>query len=224
MLFINPYGVLNLSPYRIYGELDKVLNAPKILFHADIFNVSQTELSDVFREIDDLIEAAEFIGSPQKHPWRETTKTFYAENNLDEIKWIGTQILEKLKALFIEAEKLESILGLPKLIKLSEIKEQFKQLASASLRQLPHQKRFAEIETASIVASTIALSPGAPFDVLSSETWNTTAPPEALEIVEKGKRLVKLRKQASFAQVLSNETYQTLSSESQESNRTREKN
>ncbi len=209
-----PYGVLNISPYRAYGELDKVLNAPKMLFHADIFNTTAMHLTDVLREINDLVAAAQFVGSPNKHPWRETTKTFYSENNLDEIKWIGTQIIEKLKAFSIEAEKLESILGLPKLIKLSEIKEQVNQLASASLRQLPHQKRFAEIETATNVASTIARSHGAPIQVLASEAWNTP-PPEAIDLIEKGKRLIKLRKQASFAQVLSNESYQNLSAETQ---------
>ena len=186
-----PYGVLNASPYQIYGKLDKVLNAAKMFFHADIFNVSQTELNDVFRDIDDLVAAAEFIGSPQNHPWRETTKTFYAENNLDEIKWTGTKIIEKINAFLSEAQKLESVLGLPTL------------------------KKFSEMETANVVASTIARSPGAPFEVLSGEVWSENAPPEALDLIQKGNRLVKLRKQASFAQVLSNETYQTLSSESQ---------
>ncbi len=186
-----PYGTLNISPYRAYGDLDRILNAPKMLFQADIFNAAQTDLTDVLREIDDLVTAAEFVGSPAKHPWRETTKTFYSENNLDEIKFTGTQILEKLKAFSVEAEKLESVLGLPQL------------------------KTFADIETASIAASIISRSPGAPFEVLSSEAWNDAAPPESLEIIEKGKSLVKLRKQASFAQILSDESYENLSSESQ---------
>ncbi|MBA3631295.1 MAG: DUF3320 domain-containing protein [Acidobacteria bacterium] len=185
------YGVLNVSPYRIYGELDGVLNAPKILFHSDIFNVTTVELTNILREIDDLTAAAEFVGTPQKHPWRETTKTFYSENNLDEIKWTGTAIVEKINALLIEAEKLESVLGLPPL------------------------QTFADIETASVVAATIARSPGAPFEVLSSEAWHENAPPEALTLIQKGHRIVKLRKQASYAQVLSDESYQNLSSESQ---------
>lgn len=186
-----PYGVLNESPYRIFGELDKVLDAPRMLFQSDIFNITAVELANVLREIDDLVVAAEFVGSPNKHPWRETTKTFYAENNLDEIKWTGTAIIEKINALSIEAERLESVLG------------------------LPHLQTFADIETASVVASTIARSPGAPFEVLSSEAWNENAPPKALELIQKGQRLVKLRKQASYAQILSNESYQNLSSQAQ---------
>ncbi|MCY7375158.1 MAG: DUF4011 domain-containing protein, partial [Pyrinomonadaceae bacterium] len=164
-----PYGVLNISPYRIYGELDGVLNAPKILFHSDIFNVTTVELTNILREIDDLTAAAEFVGAPQTHPWRETTKTFHSENSLDEIKWTGTAIIEKTNALLIEAEKMESVLGLPPL------------------------QTFADIETASVVASTIARSPGAPFRVLVNEAWNN-APPEALELIEKGREIVRLRK------------------------------
>lgn len=166
------YGVLNISPYRAYGELDKVLNAPKVLFQGDIFNATTANLNDVLREINDLGEAAKFVGAPNKHPMRETTKTFYSENNLDEINLMGTQILEKLKAFLIEAEKLESILGLPKL------------------------KKFADIETANIVASTFARSPGAPFQVLNSEAWNN-APPEAIDLIEKGQKTVELRKRIS---------------------------
>jgi very-short-patch-repair endonuclease len=163
------YGTLNVSPYRAYGDLDKILDAPKMLFQADIFSAAQTDLTDVLREIDDLVAAAEFVGSPAKHPWRETTKTFYSENNLDEIKWTGMQILEKLKAFSVEAEKLESILG------------------------LPHLKTLADIETASIVASTLERSPGAPFQVLVSEAWNS-APPQATDLIEKGCKIVELRK------------------------------
>lgn len=164
-----PYGALKLSPYRIYGELDKVLTAPKILFSADIFKVSLTELNDVFREIDDLIEAAKIIGSPQTHPWRETTKTFYSENNIDEIKETGEITIEKINSFKIEAQKLESILG------------------------LPHLKTFGDIEAAGVVASTIARSPGVPFQVLVSEAWNS-APPEAVDLIKKGRELVNLRK------------------------------
>ena len=164
-----PYGTLNISPYRAYGDLDKVLNAPKMLFHADIFQATATDLTDVLREIEDIVAAAEFVGAPAKHPWRETTKTFYSENNLDEIKLTGTQILEKLKAFSVEAEKLESILG------------------------LPHLKTLADIETASVVASTLARSPGAPFQVLVSEAWNS-APPQATDLIEKGRKTVELRK------------------------------
>lgn len=166
-----PYGALNLSPYRAYGELEKVLDAPKIFFHADISGASATDLTDVLREIDDLITAADFVGAPGRHPWRDTTKTFYSENNLDEIKWTGMQILEKIKELLFESGKMESVLGLPQL------------------------KTFADIETANIVTSTIARSPGAPFQVLASEAWNS-APPEATGLIERGREIAGLRKRA----------------------------
>lgn len=163
------YGGLNISPYRAYGELDKVLNAPKMFFQADIFHASMTDLTDVFREIDDLAAAAQFVGSPNKHPWRETTQTFYSENSLDEIKWTGEQIVEKLKTFSVEAQKLESVLG------------------------LPHLKTLSDIETASRVAGTLARSPGAPSQVLRSEAWNS-APSEAVSLIEQGRRVVELQR------------------------------
>ena len=187
----HPYGVLSVAPYQVYGELDKVLDAPKMLFHGDIFDVTNVELSNVLREIDDLTATAEFVGSPQKHSWRETTKTFYSENSLDDINWTGTTIVEKINALLTEARKMENVLGLPPL------------------------KFFADIETAGVVAGLLVRSPGAPFQILRSEAWNETAPPEASALIQKGYRTVELRKQASFAQVLSKESYQSLSSESQ---------
>lgn len=163
-----PYGALQVSPFRIYGEFDKVLNAPKILLHADISNVSAANLADILREIADLTVAAAFIGSPQKHPWRNTTKTYYSQFVLDEIKETGMEIISKIEELLFEAEKLESVLG------------------------LPHLKRLADIETAGAVAATIACSPGAPFEVLVSEAWNNP-PPQALELIKTGRRTLSLR-------------------------------
>ena len=172
-----PYGSLEVSPFRIYGEFNKVLNSPKILLHADISNVSPVDLADVLREIDDLTVSAEFIGSPQDHPWSETTKTFYSQFVLDEIEETGRAILSKIDELLIEAEKLESVLG------------------------LPHLKKLADIETASAVAATIARSPGAPFAVLVSEAWNNP-PPEASELIDTGRKTYNLRKriEKSFSQ------------------------
>ena len=164
-----PYGALNISPYHAYGELEMVLDAPKMLFHADISAASGTDLEDVLREIEDLVKAAEFTGAPRRHPWRETTKTFYSQYDFDEIEATGRAIIEKIGLLGIESQKLESILGLPPL------------------------KTFADIETASAVASTLARSPGAPFQVLTSEAWNS-APPEAVGLIERGRKTTALRK------------------------------
>ncbi|MBP6001961.1 MAG: DUF4011 domain-containing protein [Pyrinomonadaceae bacterium] len=164
-----PFGNLNVSPFKIYGEFNKVLNSPRILLNADITHVSAADFADVLREINDLALAAEFVGSPQKHAWRETTKTYYSQFALDEIEQKGIEIISKIDDLLIEAEKLESVLG------------------------LPHLKNLADIETASAVATTIARSPGAPFAVLVSEAWNNP-PPEASELIKTGRETFNLRK------------------------------
>lgn len=164
-----PYGVLDFSPYRVYGELDKVLQATKIQFQGDILNASQSDLNEVLRQIDDLIEAARTVGSPREHPWRDTTKTFYSETNLAEIETAGATIIEKIEALLVDARKLESVLGLPGL------------------------QTFNDIEAAGVVASTIARSPGVPLQVLVSEAWNS-APPKAVDLIQKGRDIVNLRK------------------------------
>ena len=154
-----PFGALTVSPFQIYGELNKVLDAPKVFLHADITNVSASDLAEVLREIDDLVVASEAVGSPQNHPWRETVKTYYSQFLLDEIEQIGTEILARITDLLNEAEKLESVLG------------------------LPHIKMLVDIETASAVAAIVARSPGAPFSVLVSEAWNNP-PPESSTLIE----------------------------------------
>ncbi|MGB7070543.1 MAG: DUF3320 domain-containing protein [Pyrinomonadaceae bacterium] len=172
-LYVNavhePYGTLGVSPFQIYGEFNKTLDAREIFLNADIANVSAPDLDEVLRDIDDLAAASDAIGSPQKHPWRETVKTFYSQFLLNEIEQIGTQLLARITTLVDEAEKLESILG------------------------LPHIKTLVDIEAASAVSAVVARSPGAPFSVLVNEAWNNP-PPESSKLIETGRRAKELRR------------------------------
>ncbi len=162
------FGALDASPYQIYGELDKVRNAPKAIFRAPIEKVSSTDLADVFRNLGDLVAASKDIGQPSEHPWRDTSRTFYPSNVMDEISELCASLAQQLAELILEAEKLESVLGLPRLRKL------------------------AEIEPATRVASTLARSPGPPFTVLVSEAWNS-APSDALRCIAEGRRASDLK-------------------------------
>lgn len=162
------FGALEKSPYAIFGELEKVISAPAIVFQSDISKVTSSELDDVIRNIDDLILVADETGPVKRHPWRDTTKTYYSPSDLDEIKLVGTSITQTLSQIDVEAVKLETILGLPKL--------QF----------------LYDIENANEVASTIARSPGAPSWVLTSDAWNT-APPQSSALVDKVKKATELR-------------------------------
>lgn len=164
-----PFGALGVSPFHIYARLEKVLDASKMLLEVDISNISESTLEDELRNIDDLVAAGESIGSPQNHPWRDTTKTFYSEHALGEIESTGKTIISGINSLLVDAQKLEDILGLRKI------------------------KTFFDIETASDVATTLARSPGAPFEVLRSEAWNS-APPEAIELIKLGREIETLRR------------------------------
>ena len=166
-----PYGALNSSPYRIYGEVGAVLTAPKVALRTDIFSVAQSNFNDALREIEDLTVAAEAVGSPAKHPWRETRRTFYSEDDLDQIAIIGAKLRNQLNEAQELARKIEASFGLPPI------------------------KTFADVETAIGIATVIARSPGAPMQVLGNEAWNT-APPEAKDLIERGRRTVALREKA----------------------------
>lgn len=159
-----PYGALNLSPYHIYGELGAVLNAPKFTFQADIFNISQTNLTDILRDLKDLAVAAEAVGSPAAHPWRDTKKTFYTETDFDQIETLGADLKNRLEKAMALAVSVEERFGLPVI------------------------KSFADIETAVSIASVLAQSPGAPINVLKSEAWNSP-PPEAKTLLETGRKI-----------------------------------
>jgi very-short-patch-repair endonuclease len=159
-----PYGKLNLSPYRVYGELGKVLEAPKVTLQADIFATTQAQLADVMRDLKDLAVAAGAIGSPAKHPWRDTTKTFYSEDALDQINTLGAEIKSRLEKAIAWASAVETAFGLPPV------------------------KNFADVETAVEIAGVLSHSPGAPLAVLSSPVWNN-APPEARRLLDKGRNI-----------------------------------
>ncbi len=163
-----PYGTLNSSPYLAYGELGAVLIAPKVVLQGDIFNATQENFADALREIGDLAAAAEFIGAPSKHAWRDTGKTFYSENDLDDITARGANLGEKLTVLRGLAAQIETTFGLPPIT------------------------TFADVETATAIASVIARSPGAPMQVLANEQWNA-APPEARNLIERGRKIAALR-------------------------------
>ncbi len=186
------YGALQLSPYRIYGELGAVLNAPKFALQADIFNASQTDLTNVLRDLKDLAVAAEAVGSPAAHPWRDTTKTFYTENDFDQIETLGADLKNRFEKVLALVDSVEANLGLPPI------------------------RQFADIEIAVSIASVMAQSPGAPLSVLNSESWNSP-PPKARNLIEKGRNLVSSKEKAAQVKVLTDENYGKLADISRES-------
>ncbi len=186
-----PYGTLNFSPFRIYGELGAVLNAPKFGLRADISNISQTDLTNILRDLKDLSVASGATGAPAAHPWRNTTRTFYTESDFDQIETLGADLKSRFEKVMALADSVELNLGLPPI------------------------KNFADVEIAASIASVMAQSPGAPINVLNSEAWNSP-PPEAKNLIEKGRNLVNLRGNAAQIKVLTDERYEKLGDLSRE--------
>ena len=163
-----PHGALGLSPYQAYGELGRVLEAPKLKFTKPIENVTRAHLADAERDLLDLAEAAQPVGKPSEHPWRDTTRTFYSEHDLDTAR----ELLERLR------DTLARVLDLAA-------------RAEQSL-SLPPVNTFADVRTAAAVAEVLRRSPGAPLAVLQSDAWNSP-PRQAVEMVERVRAVKALR-------------------------------
>lgn len=163
-----PFGALGLSPYQAYGELEKVLDAPKLRLTRAAEAVTREELEGAARDLRDLAEAAQPVGNPPAHPWRDTTRAFYSEQDLDDAR----SLLDSLRA---------------RLARVSELAAR----AQADF-SLPQISTFADVRAAAAVAALMARSPGAPLAVLQSEAWNSP-PRAAVETVARGRALKALR-------------------------------
>ena len=167
-----PYGSLGLSPFRVYGELGKVLQAPRVQFSSAIDHLTLPQLQQAARDLDDLAATSVPIGIPKDHAWRDSTRTFYSEDDLFNIKNLAQNLITRILEVLELAKPIESSYGFPPL------------------------KTFADIETAVQIAHTMSRSPGAPIDVLSSDEWN--APPtDATELIKHGRELNKLKTQVA---------------------------
>lgn len=163
-----PFGALNASPFRIYGELGMVLAAPKVPYTGPVEDVERERLEATVRDFEDLAEASTAIGVPAEHPWRDTGRTFYPESGLDEVEELLRTLGGELREVIDLAGEVEASLGLPRV------------------------RTFADVRTAIEVAEVLGRSPGAPLAVLQSEAWN--APPsDALDLVRRGRELARLR-------------------------------
>lgn len=163
-----PHGACSMSPYEAYGELERVLEARKLKFTKPIDGMTCEQIAAVERDLRDLAEAAHSVGVPAQHPWRDTTRTFYSEQDIDSTR----EVLQSLGA---------------RIKRIAELTAQVEREFS-----LPMIRTVADVRTASTVADVMARSPGAPLAVLQSEAWNSP-PRQATEMVERGCALQQLR-------------------------------
>jgi very-short-patch-repair endonuclease len=163
-----PYGTLGISPFRAYGQLGQVLTAPRLHYSGDFQNVNLDQLDQTVRDLDDLAATSIPIGAPAEHAWRDSTKTFYSEDDLQDIQNVANDLERHIAELFVLGQAVQNSYGFPSL------------------------STFRDVDTAVEVARTMQRSPGAPIEVLNSEAWN--APPaEATELIRRGRELCKLK-------------------------------
>ena len=165
-----PAGTLGATPYHGYGELARVRDAPRVRLVGEIDGdgVTRDALDQAVRDLHDLAAAASEVGAPAEHPWRDTTKTFYAEDDLDEVRRTALDLVARLDDLRRRAAAVRDAFG------------------------IPAPETFAEVEAAGAVGELMARSPGAPLAVLEGPAW---APPphETGAVVERLREYQRLR-------------------------------
>src|SRR5258708_3367391 len=163
-----PFGLLGISPYRAYGNLGEVLNAPRVTYPGPAEAVTHDQIDQAVRDIDDLSATSSPIGVPAMHPWRDASKTFYSEDDLDVVRSCASRLLEQSRELIEFSEQIEGLFGVPPI------------------------SRLADIEVATEIAGVLKRSPGAPLAVLSSDAWNTP-PLEATALIERAREYGNLK-------------------------------
>jgi very-short-patch-repair endonuclease len=164
-----PHGSLGISPYRAYGELGRVIGAPRVKYQGPVDQVVTSErIEQAVRDLRDLAAAASEVEVPSQHPWRDTARTFYTEDDLESVRDLATSLAARLEEVARRA---------------AAVREAF---------NLPPVATFADVETAAAIAEVLARSPGAPLAVIASDAWNQP-PAEAGAMIERGRALDELK-------------------------------
>jgi very-short-patch-repair endonuclease len=167
-----PYGPAGFTPYRGFGELLALREAPRVKLEASLAGVTRAQFEDAARGLEDLAKAAAETGDVRNHPWRGSRRTLWSEDDLDVAGDLVRDLRSRLAETARHAEAVRAAFNLPPL------------------------RTFADVDTAVRVAAVLARSPGAPLGVLTSDAW-TAPPPQALQIIERGKRVRDLDRRIS---------------------------
>ena len=167
-----PYGAAGFTPYRGFGELMTLRDAPRVRLEKPIASVTREQFDEAVRGLEDLAKAAAETGDVRNHPWRDSGRTLWTEDDLDSARAGIGDLRAALALAMRDAEAVQAAFSLPPL------------------------RTFAEVETALRLAAVLARSPGAPLAVLTSDAWNA-APPQALEMIERGRRVAELDRRIS---------------------------
>jgi very-short-patch-repair endonuclease len=162
-----PYGAATFTPYRGFGELMALRDAPRVKLEKSITSITRERFDEAVRALQDLAQAAADTGDVRNHPWRDSRRTLWSEDELDDARTLIAALRAALAQLAEQAPAVEAAFRLPPL------------------------RTLADVDTAIRVAAVLARSPGAPLGVLTSAEWN--APPtQAVELIARGRRVAEL--------------------------------
>jgi very-short-patch-repair endonuclease len=162
-----PYGAAAFTPYRGFGELMALRDAPRVKLEKSITSITREQFDEAVRALQDLAKAAAETGDVRNHPWRDSRRTLWSEDELDDARTLIGALRAALAQLAEQAPAVEAAFRLPPL------------------------RTLADVDTAIRVAAVLARSPGAPLGVLTSAEWN--APPtQAVELIARGRRVAEL--------------------------------
>ena len=108
-----PHGQLRMSPYAAYGALAGVGSAARLRSHGPVETLDRSDLERISRTLRDLAASAIGIGKASEHPWRDASKAFYSEDDLDAIGDDGQELIAGLTELQACSDSVEASFGLP---------------------------------------------------------------------------------------------------------------
>src|SRR5260221_11930426 len=112
---------MGLAPYQAYGELGAVLGAAKLKYSGPTETVTRPQFEQALRDLQDLVVAAAPIGKPADHPWRDTSKTFYSEADLDRVRELAGDLLARLAQTQAQGGAAGASLGRPAMQTFAEV-------------------------------------------------------------------------------------------------------
>ena len=115
------FGAIQVSPYTAYGELARVLDAPRVNWTASPGEITRAALDAASSRLEGLAVAAEAAGDVASHPWRDTGRTFYPQDQLDAIVEAATDIATRVPDVREASAEATRLLGVPPLESVADL-------------------------------------------------------------------------------------------------------
>ena len=167
-----PFGTLGISPFAAYGALGQVYDAKRVKYDGPVDSLTRPDIDETVRGLGDLAAAATTIGDPSLHPWRDSTRSLFSDDDRDSIQEAVDRCLASIEHLIRSSEQVERTVGLPAVRVLSDV------------------------DVIRLIGSLLRRAPGAAATVLASDAWNT-APDEAMTIIAAGRHIQTLRERVN---------------------------